>query len=313
MRTANRSFSRTRFAGFYFLFQGLLVGAWWILLWALPESRADFRPPGASEVELLAFAAPDLFLLVLGSVAAGGLALTQSSWAMPLGWLVAGAMDYATLYCIAWAALRGGGWVSVVAMAPAALLSTIAALDGSAGVVPIFRRATPASPTRNVAATAGQILVFWTFFLLFVPAGIAHVERALGVPPLAFPGREVAGWLLLTLASLLGLASGWALAAHGRGTPLPMDATNRLVTNGPYGHLRNPMVVAGLAQGVASGLLFGSYAVVAYVLTGGLIWQALVRPAEEEELATQFGAEFENYRAAVRCWMPTTRRYLPPS
>lgn len=303
------SYSGTRFGAGYFLFQGLVVGTWWLLLWRRPEMRGLFLPPGAGLVELLAFATPDLVIIAVGSLVTGGLTLVRSPWALPLGWLVAGAVDYAFLYCVSWATLRDGGWLSVAAMAPAALFSTIAALDGSAGVVPIFRRAAPGSARRNVAATLVQIALFWSFFLFVVPHWISLIGLALGVPNFDFPGRTPLGWALLGLASLLGFASGWTMAAHGLGTPLPMDATNRLVTTGPYGHLRNPMVVAGLVQGLASALLFGSLAVAIYVVIGGFIWQRLVRPAEEAELAAKFGAEFAAYRAAVRCWWPTRSRY----
>ena len=117
--------------------------------------------------------------------------------------------------------------------------------------------------------------------------------------------------LRLILASALGLWSGLALSSHGEGTPLPFDATHRLVLAGPYGVVRNPMVVAGLAQGLAVALLLGSGIVAIYVALGGLIWQCLVRPAEEDDMLRTFGDEYDRYRAAVRCWWPRRRFVLP--
>ncbi|MBK7951112.1 MAG: hypothetical protein IPK00_20700 [Deltaproteobacteria bacterium] len=60
---------------------------------------------------------------------------------------------------------------------------------------------------------------------------------------------------LFALCGSLGLASSATMAIHGRGTPIPLDYPRELVVLGPYRVLRNPMVVAGIGQGVAVGLL----------------------------------------------------------
>jgi hypothetical protein len=69
------------------------------------------------------------------------------------------------------------------------------------------------------------------------------------------------------------------------------------------------MVIAGLGQGLAMALWFGSWAVLAYVLTGGALWQLLVRPAEERDLHATFGDGFTRYCAHVACWVPRARPY----
>jgi PP-loop superfamily ATP-utilizing enzyme len=38
---------------------------------------------------------------------------------------------------------------------------------------------------------------------------------------------------------------------------------------------------------------------------GGLAWNAVIRPSEERFLAARFGAAYDDYRAGVRCWVPT--------
>ena len=181
---------------------------------------------------------------------------------MPLAWFAAGAIVYAFVYCVGWSIWRGGAWLNVALMAPAALFSTIGALDVSAGSIPIFRRATPGSAVRHVAATFGQIVVFWSFFLFVVPSAIVFVERELVRPSFAFPGQSPVAALLFVAFSSLGLASGLTMAGRGAGTaavcrhePAGDDRTVR--------YLRNPMVVAGLGQGLAVALWFGSWAVLA--------------------------------------------------
>ncbi|MEO8505445.1 MAG: isoprenylcysteine carboxylmethyltransferase family protein [Acidobacteriota bacterium] len=298
------TFSGTRFPGWFFLIQALGIGGWWIALACFPDARQAFLPAGAAAVDLVAFRAPDLIVAVPASFAAGVTFFRRSNWAVPLAWFAAGAVDYALFYCVSWSWLRGGGWTSVVFMAPAGLLSTVAALDEGFGRLSIFRRAHVSSPARHVAATLGQIVVFWSFFLALVPMAIAFVEAQLGWPGFCFPGRSGVGAVLFLFWSALGLASGVTMAARGVGTPLPFAAPNRLVVGGPYAYLRNPMVLAGLGQGLSVGLGLGSWAVIAYVLGGGLIWNFLVRPAEERDLLELFGEDYRVYCRRVRCWIP---------
>jgi protein-S-isoprenylcysteine O-methyltransferase Ste14 len=83
---------------------------------------------------------------------------------------------------------------------------------------------------------------------------------------------------------------------------------NRLVVAGPYRWVRNPMALAGIAQGVAVGLITASWLVVIYALAGSLVWNHIVRPYEEADLEKRFGAAFLRYRMHVRCWVP---RFTP--
>jgi protein-S-isoprenylcysteine O-methyltransferase Ste14 len=194
-------------------------------------------------------------------------------------------------------------------MSPAAMLSTVAALDASAGTIEIFRRAAPSRGSRHILATLIQIAVFWSLVLYVIPMAIIYVERQLGFPQFSFPGQVPVAVTLFLLFSSLGLASGFTMARNGEGTPLPFDAPNRLVVNGPYAYLRNPMMVAGTGQGAAVGLGFGSFAVLGYVVLGALIWHFLVRPAEEADLLKLFADDYSSYRDKVRCWLPRVQPY----
>ena len=301
------TFSGTQLGGWYLLAQGIAIAAWWVYLAWNPSAQHAFVPPGASAIELLAFRLPDLLVAVPASVGAGVALLRRAAVAVPLAWFASGAVVYAFVYCVAWAILREGGWLNVVFMAPAALLSTVSALDASASLIAIFRRAAQASPRRHVVTTLVQIAAFWSFFLFVVPSALVYVERQLPWP-LDFTPARVAAVLLFAGFSSLGFWSGMTMASRGLGTPLPFDSANRLVKSGAYTYLRNPMVVAGLGQGVAVGLWLGSWTVLGYVVLGGLIWNFFVRPAEERDLRTTFGGEYDEYCRSVRCWLPRVRR-----
>lgn len=173
------------------------------------------------------------------------------------------------------------------------------------------RVARPASPAWNVAKTLFQTAVFWTVFLGLLPALVYWLETYCGLDEFRFGGwfSRAAGGVLFVLGGSLGLASGMTMAVRGQGTPLPLDGPRRLVLAGPYRWVRNPMAIAGLSQGVAIGLLLGSPAVVWYALSGGPVWNYLVRPWEERDLERRFGADYAHYRQAVRCWWPRRTAY----
>lgn len=171
----------------------------------------------------------------------------------------------------------------------------------------LFRYARPAAPGWNLAKTLGQIAAFWLLFLVVIPSALVALEQTWGVTPFAFP--TALAWIVLLLASGLGLLSGITMALQGEGTPLPLDAPHHLVVQGPYRHVRNPMAVAGLTQGTCVACLLGSWLSLGLVAVGFVVWNHGVRPIEERELEARYGAPYLRYRSAVRCWIPRIRGY----
>jgi protein-S-isoprenylcysteine O-methyltransferase Ste14 len=172
-----------------------------------------------------------------------------------------------------------------------------------------FQTAAPASPARNVAKTALQCAFIWPFFLVLLPAAIVALEPAAGLARFGFPAQSAIAGALFAGFTALNVATGGVLAVRGRGTPLPLDAPAELVLSGPYAYVRNPMAIAGLGQGLAVALWLGSWLVLAYVLAGAAVWQVVLRPVEEEDLARRFGGAYAAYRREVRCWWPRLRPY----
>ena len=178
---------------------------------------------------------------------------------------------------------------------------------------PRGRIARPAGRVVNLLKTFVQIVFFWGMFLFVIPALLVRAETSLSWPAGRFGGPELwaAAVLLFVLASGLGLWSAFLMAWCGAGTPLPLDAPRELVVAGPYRVIRNPMAAAGLAQGTAVGLWYGSPLVLAYVALGMLLWNFVVRRWEEGELVERFGGRFLLYRRRVRCWRPRLTPWDP--
>lgn len=172
---------------------------------------------------------------------------------------------------------------------------------------PRGREARPAPAAWNVAKTLIQTACFWTFFLFVVPPLILAIEEACGLAAwrLSWPPSRVIGVILFLACGTLGVWSGVTMAIIGAGTPIPFDCPRRLVIRGPYRFVRNPMVIAGIGQGISIAIFYGSAAVLVYAISGAIVWNAIIRPWEERDLAARFGVEFEDYRRRIACWIPS--------
>ncbi|GGF34250.1 protein-S-isoprenylcysteine O-methyltransferase [Microbacterium sorbitolivorans] len=286
----------------YFALQALAGAVWWILVATVPLVR-ELTLGG---LPALPIALADLPLFV----GASALAACNIAWA---AWVAAGWTTLVTLAMAAYATVTTqAGW-GALAMIAATIGSAIAAIVIARGSFPAhwillgplgMREARPATRARNLLATAGQITVFWGLFLVVIPVVLTWFERRWQVDLPVPAAVRIAGLVVLGAASALGLWSGATMASRGDGTPLPSATARRLVIAGPYRFVRNPMAVAGIAQGAAVGLLLGSWLVVVWALCGSLVWNWLIRPIEEGDLEERFGDAFVAYRDRVSCWVP---------
>ncbi|GAA1794151.1 methyltransferase family protein [Agromyces lapidis] len=288
----------------YFGMQAVAGLTWWIAVFTVPFVREATL--GGLDAVLVAVLDVPLFVGA-SAIAAFGVraaAFVATGWTLIVTGLLA---VYATV-------TGEAGW-GVLLMGAATVASVVALSLMVLGRVPTewmlvgpfaFRRADATAKTgAHLAATAAQITVFWGVLLGVVPVVIAWLERRWGLAVDAPTWLLPFGAVVFALASALGIWSAIAMATRGVGTPLPAATANRLVVAGPYRFVRNPMAVAGITQGVAVGLMLGSWLVVVYAVAGGLFWNFVVRPLEEAELEARFGEEFRRYREAVRCWVPT--------
>ncbi|GAA4519565.1 isoprenylcysteine carboxylmethyltransferase family protein [Brachybacterium paraconglomeratum] len=290
----------------YFALQAVAGALWWVLVSTVPAVAAATL----GSLNPLLVGALDIPLFVLAS-ALVALGVRRATWVVvPWTLLVtAGMVLYATLTGTA-------GW-GAVAMIAASAGSVLAGMLVLWGRIPIqtflvgplaFRPARRVEGSAPLVATLLQMMAFWTLFLVVLPLPMIWLERRWQVdatlPDAARLATVIAGAALLLAASLLGVASAVTMARLGRGTPLPGAMANELVIAGPYRWVRNPMAVAGIAQGVAVGLLGASWLVIFYSLAGGVLWHLLVRPEEERDLAARFREDYARYSARVRCWVP---------
>jgi protein-S-isoprenylcysteine O-methyltransferase Ste14 len=112
------------------------------------------------------------------------------------------------------------------------------------------------------------------------------------------------GWLLLAAGFLTLLDSFARFALQGEGTPAPPFPTRRLVVQGLYRHVRNPMYVAVLALIIGQAFILSSAPLLAYAAFIWLAFHLFITGYEEPTLRRTFPDDYATYAAHVRRWLP---------
>jgi protein-S-isoprenylcysteine O-methyltransferase Ste14 len=103
-------------------------------------------------------------------------------------------------------------------------------------------------------------------------------------------------WLVYETVSLFGRV--------GEGTLAPWDPTQKLVVEGPYRRVRNPMITGVALVLLGEAAVLGSTAILvelAVFAAANALWMPLV---EEPGMVRRFGPEYEEYRSSVPRWIP---------
>ena len=144
--------------------------------------------------------------------------------------------------------------------------------------------------------------LFAGLVLIFLPARILSLAGI--VRPTAIGPWQVAGTLVGAVGAALALLCILTFVFVGRGTPAPFDPPRRLVVQGSYRVVRNPMYLgAGLAQAGAA-LFYQSFALLGYIGALFLITHVFVVAYEEPALRRTFGKDYEAYCSKTGRWWP---------
>ncbi len=144
---------------------------------------------------------------------------------------------------------------------------------------------------------------FWTVLVPYWVVGRAA--------RLELRGAAVAGGLLVVAGVALYLTCAfWGFALRGKGTPAPIDPPRKLVVEGPYRVVRNPMYWSVLCVMLGEALAFRSTALAELAIAFFAGTMLFVLLYEEPTLRRKFGAEYEAYCRQVPRWLPRFRNKL---
>lgn len=96
-------------------------------------------------------------------------------------------------------------------------------------------------------------------------------------------------------------------ALQGRGTPAPIAPTERLVVDGPYRRVRNPMYAAVVAVILGQAALFADLRLLVYGVGVWAAFHLVVIAYEEPTLRRSFGRDYDAFTAVVPRWIPRLR------
>ena len=143
---------------------------------------------------------------------------------------------------------------------------------------------------------------------LFIRLGV-RIDHWLQLPPiLSFPLNLILGGLLILPGWLLGMWANTSQFTIGRGTPVPLMATQKLIVHPPYTYCRNPMALGAIGMYLGVALLFRSIGAVILVLFFAGLLLVYIKRVEEKEMQSRFGQEYLAYKQRTPFLVPHFRK-----
>jgi protein-S-isoprenylcysteine O-methyltransferase Ste14 len=166
-----------------------------------------------------------------------------------------------------------------------------------------YRAATGSRKTRNLLTPAG-IVFFFGLIALFIFVAL-QVDKLLDFPKLLPTSLNI---IVSTPILAIGLfLMIWSVLHFIRvkGTPVPFNPPPKLVTTGPYAHVRNPMLTGVFVLLFGLGVLLRSISLVSiftplFILLN--VWE--VKAVEERELERRLGKDYVEYKKRVPMFIP---------
>ena len=158
-------------------------------------------------------------------------------------------------------------------------------------------------------ARLALLAVAGVLFLVILPWAIVRLggwlDRVLGWPALRYPpANAIIGGLMILAGWLLGLWTNYVQFTLGRGTPVPVMATQELIVSPPYSYCRNPMALGAIVAYLGVCVVAGSPGAALLVAVGAIALLTYIRLVEEKEMVARFGEAYLAYRRRVPFIIP---------
>ncbi len=135
------------------------------------------------------------------------------------------------------------------------------------------------------------------------------LDPLLQLPRITFGVLNVIlGSVFIVAGFLLGWWSCYVQFTVGRGTPVPIMATQQLIITKPYSYCRNPMALGAIVAYLGVAILLGSISAVGLVLAGAAFLLSYIKLLEEKEMELRFGEAYWEYRRLTPFILPRLAR-----
>jgi protein-S-isoprenylcysteine O-methyltransferase Ste14 len=147
------------------------------------------------------------------------------------------------------------------------------------------------------------------FFIVILPFALialgSWIDQWLRWPRLTYqPINLVLGGLFIVAGWLFAMWSIYVQFTLGRGTPVPLMATQKLIVQPPYAYCRNPMALGAIVLYLGVAILFGSLGAAVLVLLGAAWLLTYIKRVEEKEMEMRFGQEYLEYKRQTPFLIP---------
>lgn len=161
------------------------------------------------------------------------------------------------------------------------------------------------SPKQRLVA----LLVEAIFFLIIFPFVLIALGESLDQwlqwsPILSTAINLILGLLLIAAGWLFAMWSIYTQFTLGRGTPVPLMATQKLIIQPPYTYCRNPMALGAIVMYLGVAILCGSIGAGMLVLLGAGWLLTYIKRIEEKEMKIRFGQEYLEYKQRTPFLIP---------
>jgi protein-S-isoprenylcysteine O-methyltransferase Ste14 len=166
-----------------------------------------------------------------------------------------------------------------------------------------YRSATGSRKTRNLLTPAG-IVFFFGFIALFIFAAL-QVDKFLDFPELLPTSLNITVSVPILAIGLFLMIWSNLHFIRVKGTAVPFNPPPKLVTTGPYAHVRNPMLIGVFVLLFGLGVLLRSISLVSiftplFILLN--VWE--LKAVEERELERRLGKDYVEYKKMVPMFIP---------
>jgi len=157
---------------------------------------------------------------------------------------------------------------------------------------------------RMIAVIFGGF-IFWVVISFFIIVISCYIDQWLHFP--RFHYGLVNPFIGLVFMVVGWLFANWTVKAQfslGKGTPIPLMATQKLIIKASYTYCRNPMTLGTAIFYLGVAIWLGSFSAIGLALVypvGILIYIKLI---EEKELEERFGSEYLEYKKRTPFLIP---------